>query len=257
MIAAPFHILRSRALNIMYNIVTIWVPLLDTEIWNPFSHENWWRRSRKHLGIRNLGVQNILWVIRFLTIKLGLEAVGALAPACVTPCINTTKCVQPLYDGRWHCLGFMEGSGCDSGPSKRYAHLPSPRTRDCDFLWKKDLQDGLKILRRHQPEFKIEAVLAFYCCDKTPWPKAWRGKGLFASHLCIIFIIKGTGRNSKHKPWGRGWSQGGALLTGLLPMVCSANFFIHLRTTCPGGLGSLTSTISQENSPQCCLQTIR
>jgi hypothetical protein len=62
-----------------------------------------------------------------------------------------------------------------------------------------------------------------------------------------------TGR--QETPEGRG--HGGMLLTGLLPMACSAHFLMLLRTTCSGveldpsrwAVGSPTSIIHQESGP--------
>ena len=60
------------------------------------------------------------------------------------------------------------------------------------------------------------------------------GKGLFVLHCTSQFIIKGSqDRNSDRAGTWRGTCRGhtGALLTALLPMVCSACFLREPRTS--------------------------
>jgi hypothetical protein len=102
-----------------------------------------------------------------------------------------------------------------------------------------------KVTQYHyqQEAFKfylLLCVLGFYCCSKTPGPRSKLGeKGLFSLHFHIADHHQKrarTGTHTGYEPRGRSWCRGhgGMLLTGLLPLACSACFLIEPRTTSPG-----------------------
>jgi len=68
---------------------------------------------------------------------------------------------------------------------------------------------------------------------------SWGGKDLFVLGFhtpCSSSMEVRTGTQAGKKPGGRNrcGGHGGMLLTGLLPMVCSACFLIESRTSSPG-----------------------
>lgn len=65
----------------------------------------------------------------------------------------------------------------------------------------------------------------------------WGGKSLFGLHFLVNSpSLKEVRTGTQKEPGGRNWSRGhgGTLLTGLLPMACSAQFLIHPRTISQG-----------------------
>jgi len=77
-------------------------------------------------------------------------------------------------------------------------------------------------------------VTFFLCCDKSPWPKISLEERV---SFCLYFqaTVHHWGKSGQ-KPGSRSWCRGhgGALLTGLLLMACSACFLIPSRTTFRG-----------------------
>ena len=80
----------------------------------------------------------------------------------------------------------------------------------------------------------------FYCCYKTTWSKSKLGRKGFIwlalpDHSPSLEEVR-TGTQAELESGGRSWCRGhgGVLLTGLLPMACSACFLVEPRTTSPG-----------------------
>ena len=82
--------------------------------------------------------------------------------------------------------------------------------------------------------------LGSYYCNKTPCPKTKLG---WEGFICLMLPDHSpsledvsTGTYTELEPGDRSWCRihRGVLLTGLLPVACSACFLIELRTTSPG-----------------------
>jgi hypothetical protein len=97
----------------------------------------------------------------------------------------------------------------------------------------------------------------FYSCTKHHDQEAsWGGKGLFSLHFHIAVHHQGSQDWNSSRSGSRSWfrGHGGMLLTGLLPLACSACSLIEPKTTSPEmvpptrGLSSLIT--NWENAPQ-------
>jgi hypothetical protein len=97
-----------------------------------------------------------------------------------------------------------------------------------------------------------------YSCTKHDQEASWRGKVYSAYLSTLLFTTKGSQVRKSHRaatwrqeliqrPWGM-------LLTGLLPLACSACFLIESRTTSPGmappKMGPPPLVINWENALQ-------
>jgi hypothetical protein len=75
---------------------------------------------------------------------------------------------------------------------------------------------------------------------QTSWPRSKLGMKEFIhltfTHCCSSSNEVRTGIHTGQEPGGRNWCRGhgGMLLTGLLPLACSACSFIEPKTTSPG-----------------------
>jgi hypothetical protein len=91
----------------------------------------------------------------------------------------------------------------------------------------------------------------FYCCDETPWPKSsW----LTLLHCSLASEEVRTGTHTEQEPVGGSWCRGhgGAVLTGLLSMACSACFPREPRATSSGvtSCDSASQRIPGEGTPR-------
>jgi len=71
---------------------------------------------------------------------------------------------------------------------------------------------------------------------QTSRPRSKSGRKGLIQHSTLLFITKGSQDWNSHRSGSRSWCRGhgGMLLTGLLPLACSACFLIEPRTTSPG-----------------------
>ena len=69
----------------------------------------------------------------------------------------------------------------------------------------------------------------FYCCDETPWPKEKGKERAYLAYSCTSLFITNGSQNRNSNRAGI-WRQELMLLTGLLPLACSACFLIDSGT---------------------------
>jgi hypothetical protein len=77
----------------------------------------------------------------------------------------------------------------------------------------------------------------FYSCTNIVTKKQVRKERIYSAYISTLpFITKGSQDWNSSRAGSRSWCRGhgGMLLTGLLPLACSACFLIELKTTSPG-----------------------
>jgi len=124
-----------------------------------------------------------------------------------------------------------------SGNSKKYKHNSwlqldhGPRQRPSEAVRTTDIN----VLRlQHRPGTSTWPVLvkSFYSCTNIMAMKLAGEERVYSAYTStLLFITKG----SQDWNWSRSWCRGhgGMLLTGFLPLACSACSLIESKTTSP------------------------
>jgi hypothetical protein len=85
--------------------------------------------------------------------------------------------------------------------------------------------------------FRLCLSQCFYFCTNIMTKNQVGEEGLYSAYTStLLFIIEGSQDWNSSRSGSRSWCRGhgGMLLTGLLPLACSACFFIEPKSTSPG-----------------------
>jgi hypothetical protein len=132
---------------------------------------------------------------------------------------------------RWNsCQFFNSSSSC----------LPLDLLNSTEIFWPVDSSEVSVTCYSVPSAFPLEQGClsqGFYSCTNITTKKQVGEERVYSAYTStLLFITKGSQDRNSSRSGSRSWCRGhgGMLLTGLLPLACSACFLIEPRTTSPG-----------------------